>query len=283
MSPERTAEMGKELFSLDFPLVFAGTADDLANRPFPDWWGRAAQAELLRVIAANSPSLAESLHEDNQLHPYTVSSLFRYLPKESLIPEKIYNLRLTSLDEELSHVLSKIVNEAPDDFQIQLDYLPFRLTTLEPTRKETLSYSDLISYGLTNAQNVSFDLRFVSPLSFKSEDKTQPLPLPGLVFRSLLERWNAFSPIAFPQDLTRYAAECLAISWFKLQSRSIPLKNSGMRIGAVGQIRYRALNHDKYWISMLHSLTRFASFSGAGMGTGYGLGQCRCHQLVQSD
>ena len=48
-----------------------------------------------------------------------------------------------------------------------------------------------------------------------------------------------------------------------------------MRIGAVGEIRYRALNRDKYWLSMIHSLTSFAAWSGIGSGTGYGLGQAK--------
>ena len=103
-----------------------------------------------------------------------------------------------------------------------------------------------------------------------------PLPLPEQVFRSLLERWNAFAPLAFPPETARFAAECLAISRFNLQSRSIPLKQGGLRIGAVGSITYTALTYDRYWLSVLHTLAEFARYAAVGSGGSMGFGQARC-------
>jgi CRISPR-associated endoribonuclease Cas6 len=102
-----------------------------------------------------------------------------------------------------------------------------------------------------------------------------PLPLPGLVFGSLLERWNAFAPIAFPPEARRYAEECLAVSRYELSSRPVPVKSRGLRVGGVGQVTYTALNYDRYWLSVLAVLAEFARYSGVGAGTTMGLGQCR--------
>ena len=101
-----------------------------------------------------------------------------------------------------------------------------------------------------------------------------PVPLPGLVFGSLLERWNAYAPINFPQEVRRYAEECLAISQYELQTRPVPQKSRGLRVGAVGSVTYAALNYDRYWMSLLSVLAGFSLFSGLGAGTTQGLGQC---------
>jgi CRISPR-associated endoribonuclease Cas6 len=99
--------------------------------------------------------------------------------------------------------------------------------------------------------------------------------LPELVFNSLLERWNAFAPIAFPPETRRYAAECLAIGRYHLSSRVVPTKSVGKRIGAVGFVTYTSLNFDRYWMSVIAVLSHFALFAGVGAGTTMGLGQCR--------
>ena len=118
-------------------------------------------------------------------------------------------------------------------------------------------------------------LKFTSPTTFKSRGMHVPVPLPGLVFGSLLNRWNAFAPVVFPDEVRRYAEECLAISRYKLQSRSVPMKSSGLRMGGTGEVTYVTLNYDRYWMSIIQTLALFARFSGVGAGTTIGLGQCR--------
>jgi CRISPR-associated endoribonuclease Cas6 len=118
-------------------------------------------------------------------------------------------------------------------------------------------------------------MQFVSPTTFKVEGRHLPLPLPEQVFGSLLEKWNAFAPVAFPPETRRYAKECLALSSYELRSRGVMLKEGGLRMGAVGRARYVTTNFDRYWMSLINLLADFAIFAGAGAGTGMGLGQCR--------
>lgn len=118
-------------------------------------------------------------------------------------------------------------------------------------------------------------LQLASPTGFRSNGRQIPLPLPGLVFGSLLERWNAFAPIAFPPEARRYAEECLVINRFELRSHGIPTKGGGIRLGAVGVVSYSSLNYDRYWMSVCAILADFALFAGVGAGVSQGLGQCR--------
>lgn len=124
-------------------------------------------------------------------------------------------------------------------------------------------------------------LQFTSPTTFKSGGRHLPVPLPSLVFGSLLEKWNAFAPVAFPPEVRRYAEECLAISQFNWQSRGVPLKEGGLRVGVVGRVRYTATSFDRYWLSLINVLAEFAQFAGVGAGTTMGLGQCR--QIGESE
>jgi CRISPR-associated endoribonuclease Cas6 len=118
-------------------------------------------------------------------------------------------------------------------------------------------------------------LEFVAPTTFKSQGRWLPLPLPELVFGSLLDRWQAFAPIALHPETRRFAAEAVALNRYRLRSRGIPQKEGGLRIGFTGRADFVALNRDRYWLNILHLLAAFSFFSGVGYGTAAGLGQCR--------
>lgn len=117
-------------------------------------------------------------------------------------------------------------------------------------------------------------LQFASPTTFRSGGKNLPAPLPELVFGSLLEKWNAYAPVALPEEARRFAGECLALSRYELRTRSLPIKE-GMKIGFVGRATFTALNPDRYWLSLMNLLADFALYAGVGAGTTMGMGQCR--------
>ena len=265
--------MANELLALNLGLRICADAEQLEQRVCPDWWGRAVQACFLNAVAAQDEALAAELHSENQLHPYTVSSLLS-APKDGFpAPDQTVYIRITSLSDRLSRcVMDGIFTQGQ---MLELDFIPFQVQPIDEDWLQTAAFTDLVNTGVRQAEEPNLRLVFRSPLVFKTEGRSEALPLPHLVYGSLLRKWNAFSPITFPEDLLRYAAECLAVSRFSIHSVPVPLKQGGMRIGTVGEIRYRALNRDKYWLSMLHSLNAFASWSGIGAGTAYGLGQAK--------
>jgi CRISPR-associated endoribonuclease Cas6 len=211
-----------------------------------------------------------------------------------------YTLRLTSIQKELTTVLFEANQDGPlaAGETIELDHLPFLIEDTQPAfhPQDTQSaiqnsqpnittspwaaaaaYQELGADYLLARQAPPRRINFVltSPTTFKSGGKQVPVPLPELFFGSLLEKWNAYAPIAFPVEVRRYAAECLGIGRYKLSSRAVPIKEGGVRSGAVGEISYASLSYDRYWMSVLATLAAFALFSGAGASTSMGLGQCR--------
>jgi CRISPR-associated endoribonuclease Cas6 len=236
------------------------------------------------------------------IRPFTVSSLLGRFPHGALDPALTYTLRLTAFQKDVAAILSQAAQTGPlaPGAALDLDYLPFRIeqnslassipnpqSSIENSQtaiphpqsywSASTTYADL-SAALLLAKTPAprrISLLFTSPTTFKSGGKHVPVPLPELVFGSLLERWNAYAPIAFPPETRRYAAECLAVSAYQLSTRPVPMKSGGLRVGAVGEITYTSVNYDRYWMSVAGVLAAFALFSGVGAGTSMGLGQCR--------
>ena len=248
------------------------------DRPLPVWWGPAAHAALLRVVQPADPDLSARLHDGDGLKPFTASSLMG-----RPAPGRTSTLRFSAATAELSALLLQAAQAGPlaPGARLELDYIPFEITAAAWDEAAhpwagTASYADLTAGSLLGgAPPRRITLQFASPTGFRSGGMHQPLPLPELVFGSLLERWNRFAPAAFPEEARRYAGECLAISRFELRSRSAPLKGSGLRVGALGTVAYAALNADRFWLSVMHTLAAFALYAGVGAGAGLGFGQCR--------
>lgn len=266
-------------------LTLRPLAEPAPDQPLPAWWGRAAHALLLKAIRARDENLAQDLHDESSVRPYTASNLLGPLRGGRLDPQAVYRLRFTGLSAAVSGILAESIRPggplAPGA-AVELDYLGFRVegATCDPAQDgwaAASGYSDLAASRLVSAEPAprQVALELASPTQFHSNERTQPLPLPELVFGSLLERWNSYAPIAFPAELRRYAAECLAVNRFELRSRPVALKGGGKRIGAVGVVGYTALSYDRYWMSLVHTLAAFSLFSGVGAGVSMGLGQAR--------
>lgn len=272
-----------DLLSLVFTLRPCAPADP--QRPLPAWWGRAAQAMVLSALAKSDPELAAALHDEQGPRPLTASTLMGRFPQRSLDLQGDYRLRITALTMPVCTRLMEAIQPggalAPGT-TIELDYLPFivQAVTAQPEEQEwaaASSFQELSARHLLTSEPPSrhIALQFTSPTAFHSEERTQPLPLPELVFGSLLQRWNAFSPLAFPQELRRYVKECLAVQRFRIESRAVPYKEGGLRVGFIGEVVFTTLNFDRYWLGQIHALAAFSLFSGVGVQTSAGMGQCR--------
>ncbi len=117
-------------------------------------------------------------------------------------------------------------------------------------------------------------LEFISPVTFRHERTNHPLPLPELVFGSLLDKWNALAPLPLPSELHAVAAG-LVVSNFELRSLAVPTKGGALQIGAVGRCAYSAVQQNVAWLAEIDLLARFAFYGGVGAGTARGFGQTR--------
>lgn len=255
-----------------------------SDRPagsLPTWWGRASQALALQVFDQLNPTVAAALHEGSSVRSFTASTLMGRMNEGRLDPAGSYALRFTGLTQPVSQLLAAAAQPdgplAPGAV-LHLDYQPFRVEAAQASDHPwagQASYSELAATSLTGDPPRQIAFLLASPTSFRSAGKQVPLPLPELVFGSLVDRWNAFAPLAFPAEVRRYAQECLAVARYSLRTRPVASKEGGMRVGAAGQISYVTLNYDRYWMGVLAALADFARYSGIGGGTAMGLGQAR--------
>jgi CRISPR-associated endoribonuclease Cas6 len=254
---------------------------DRAGGSLPTWWGRAAQALALQVFNQLDPALAQALHQGSALRPFTTSTLMGRMQEGRLDPAGSYALRFTGLTTPVSDLLAAAAQPggalAPGA-TVLLDYQPFQveaaLTAGHPWAGRS-SYAELAAAILAGDPPRQLGFLLASPTSFRSAGRQVPLPLPELVFGSLVDRWNAFAPLAFPGEVRRYAQECLAVARYNLRTRPVEAKDGGLRVGAVGQVSYVTLNYDRYWMGVLAALADFACFGGIGGGATTGLGQAR--------
>lgn len=270
-------EAGPDLVSLVLRLR------PLRPAPAPASLGRAAHALLLAALADQDPALSEAAHQGDGPRPLTASSLLGPR-REGLSPEHDYALRFTVLQPALARALLEAAETgrlAPGR-RVQLAEVTLQVEAAARSPEEhpwaaQTTYEALSAPWLLARQRPGrrLRLRFTSPTTFRTRGMHLPLPLPELVFGSLLNRWNAFAPVRLPEEVRRFAAECLAITRYRLQSRATPVKEGGVRMGAVGWVEYLALNPDRYWLSLVHLLAEFALYAGVGAGTTMGLGQAR--------
>jgi CRISPR-associated endoribonuclease Cas6 len=257
----------------------------------PPELGRAVHAATLDRIGQIAPALAEQLHAGDGPKPLTCSGLMpavgpgqnRRHPGDSMPmrPGERYCVRVTGLVEPVSRTLVAGFLEQPPATWV-LHGQPFRLidAVCDAARHAwcgSATCEDLIASALQQAGRLprSVTLEFASPTAFKSGGIQIPVPMPDLTFGSLVERWNAFSPLPLDPAMRGFAGESVAISRYQLESRPFPHKNGALRIGGVGQVTYTVLSDDPYALAAFTALGGFALYSGVGAQTATGMGQCR--------
>lgn len=266
------------IFSIIFELATAQPAR------LPAFLGRANHAQLMAWLEHADPALARELHETSQLRPITCSSLLharREGDQLLVAPGRTYAVRFTSLAPDVSARLDRwLRTEAPrrwplhdHDFSVTAIYCDAaRHAWSGMTTYEELAGLHLLG-DARPARKVT--LEFASPTAFKSQGMHVPVPLPGLVFGSLLDRWNSFSPVQLPDDMRAYGELAVAVSHYRLSTEAVKGKRASLVIGATGRVTYTALDNDRYWLAAMHLLADYARYSGVGIKTTVGLGQVR--------
>lgn len=254
------------------------------NLALPPHLGRANYAATLRRLEEVAPGLGEIAHGGDGPRPLTCSSLLNHLPRGGQLlirAGETVQVRMTGLETRISQALLTGLLERPPTTW-ELDGEIFQVTqALCDARQHSwtaqTTYEELLSYHVSQADHApaQVQLEFGSPTAFSSKGLTMPAPLPYLVFGSLVDRWNAFSPIPLAPDTRQFAEESVALSRYELHTRPVQTKNSGLYIGAEGMAQYTAVRKDRYWLMALNLLADFALFSGVGTQTTIGMGQAR--------
>lgn len=244
--------------------------------------GYHAYALLLQMLRWQDPALAQQLHDIQGPKPLTVSPLHGRMERRgafvAVSPSEVYWLRLTILREELfARLLDALIN-LPNDRDLLLEAAAFRLHRVLTTPGET-EWANFDSFdGLLARARPERRLRlaFHSPTAFRSGgQRNVALPMPGLVFGSLLARWNEFAPSPLSEDLRRQAEEGLLIARYRLETRMLDF-GKYKEMGFEGECEYELQAAvAPAAAAQLATLADFAYYSGVGAKTAMGMGQAR--------
>ncbi|MFN8443277.1 MAG: CRISPR-associated endoribonuclease Cas6 [Caldilineaceae bacterium] len=253
----------------------------------PAHLGRANYSETLERLGQYDASLASELHDLEGAKPLTCSSLFgdiEYRDREALYRTgELYWLRVTGLTQRVSEaILAAFWQQKPSfwklaghPFQVVNAFChPQRHPWSGSTTYEALAERHLLGQPTTKQMN-EVTLEFASPTAFKSKELQVPLPLPNLVFGSLVDRWNRFSTVELSEQVRSFGELAVEVNVFDLRSVPVEQKNKSVRVGAMGSVRYRACYEDRYWLGLYQLLADFALYSGVGVQTATGMGQVR--------
>lgn len=271
----------------------------LSSYPILGALGRPAQAWFLNQIMLKKPRLAEALHDDDGNKPYTVSTLIDsnghpFKAGDMLQEGQDCWLRVTTIGEELSEtVLKNVLQKLPK--RLALYKMEFRIDgyTLNPREHpwagET-SFAEIAQDSQYDKTSRDVRMEFVTPTAFRSSGIDISLPIPGQVFRSLSQKWNAFCPESMQlQDIwPDFASECIFVTELTAVNTiywEFAEGTRGNATGFTGTVGFTLQPKAKigkrwqeYWNGadvVMQSLARFAFFSGVGHHATIGMGQTR--------
>ncbi len=184
-------------------------------------------------------------------------------------PEEFYQISLCGLNEISVKAISHL------NLTDSLEFLGAKFN-IKNREDEITSYEELYTNLVGNEPEPAkrFDLQFITPTAFAQSGVNLPLPLPTLMFRSWLERWNTFAPIYLGSDeLITYLSNAVVLKNHKIQTRSYQLNKSFVN-GFVGDVMLQVLNRtDPLLANVANLLIQYARFCSTGMKTRLGMGQ----------
>ncbi len=242
--------------------------------------GYHAYALLLQIMRWRDPGFASYLHELPGTKPFTVSPLRGKVRRQGsnvlVSPAETYWLRLTVLQEEVFARLLDALLHLPSEQALLLESAAFGLRRVVTTSVQSpwagFTSFDALLAGARPRRRLR--LAFRSPTAFRSEGRRNVvLPLPELVFGSLLARWNELAPQRLPEELRQAAKEGLLIAGYRLQTHMLDFGRF-KELGFEGECEYECgpgLAAEQR--AQLAALAGFAFYAGVGAKTTMGMGQ----------
>ncbi len=255
-----------------------------AEATIPTVMGEQVHAAFLTAINEADPTLAAELHDPQQsLRPFTVSPLLGARRIQGnrlrLSPQRGCSLRFTMLYEPIYKRLMERLLRVQDRPSIRLGDAKLLIAEALVTPGSApwagnTSWQRLLADA---ADTRTITLEFASPTAFRRGDLDLPLPLPELVFRSYLNRWQAFSQI--PLHISLAAPDFFAhhIGVKEHRIRTVPFHDGRVTIpGFVGKCAFLIKGKlEKEIIKQINCLADFAFYAGTGRKTTHGMGMTR--------
>lgn len=237
-----------------------------AKRPLPKLSPQRIHGSFLGLIRSGDPSLAELLHSPGMgRRPFSLAPLGRIEGSDVL------SLRLAVLAPAL---FAKFWERWNKRGGLPLMIGKTRLVPIASRQDGPWAGTNRWDGFGDGGTDRVIRLHFCTPTAFRQGDLDLPLPLPRLVFRGLLSRWNAFAPVPLPVD-GETIDRAVALSSARIETRMF--YDGRARIpGFVGPVEFRILRSASGDDTRsLHVLAEFAFYAGVGRKTTHGMGLVR--------
>lgn len=186
----------------------------------------------------------------------------------TFLPDQVYTLTLSGLQESSSIAIANL------DLGVALEFLGAKFAICD--RKDEITtyenlYTELVASEPESTRK--FELNFLTPTAFAQNRTHLPLPVPQLMFRSWLERWNHFAPVYLGgDDLITYLTSYFTVTRHQIRTSTLPIYQ-GQCTGFTGQVTLQAIGKvEPLLINVAHLLVNYAAFSGTGIKTRLSMG-----------
>lgn len=180
--------------------------------------------------------------------------------------------------EYLEHVQGELIRVGRSSFRLEKP----RFTGYAPGMAPPgyVSSQEMVA-RYRKKESTLLGFRFYTPTGFKRQGAQYILPLPSLVFGSLLRRWRSWideKAWEFCQGREEETFEKIILSGVNIESRPMRLKNKSVYRGFVGTVHYDIHRCDAEERQMLHTLGAFAMYGGVGYKTTQGMGETELYK-----
>ncbi|MGB9762363.1 MAG: CRISPR system precrRNA processing endoribonuclease RAMP protein Cas6 [Caldimicrobium sp.] len=227
------------------------------------------------------PRLAEEFHNSYKVKPFSIwaREIFNFThrredesgetPKETP-KETLSKLTLTIgllKDEYFPQIVSELFEEKKN-----LYLGPYKVKI--ELKNQLIRNDTYFSYesALEIKPKPYLSFTFLTPVAFKKGEIDYPLPDPKNIFKSLIKKWNYFSPYKISVDLREALENKVCILFTKIRTHKIKLSLGSGVTGFTGKVVISGKGLTQEELLWLNVLGEFSNFSGVGRKTSMGLG-----------
>lgn len=248
---------------------------ELARLEFGCRWERAASASyvgralnswLYGALARLNEHLVNSLHEEAGYRPFSVALVSE--PQEEHI--------VLAGGPRIAHLLADLAQELLRQGRLLLDGRWLLVERIASVRTER--FTSLVQrYLLESEAPLPVRLTFRTPTTFHSRGRSLPLPVPDVLFLSVLQRWRAWGGIDLGPGAEATISGAAALRRHRLRSVSVQME--GRFTAFVGTAEFTLVRPEPSYAGLLAVLAAFAEFAGVGQKTAMGMGSVRTEIL----
>jgi len=219
--------------------------------------------------------IAKNFHKPSKYKPFCIwtPKIFKFYQSSGLEDEEDISKKLTVTisflkDELFSPFLFELTEKRKNLF-----LGPYKVSILQKPgslikNDEYMTFEDF--FNIEPKTYLYFQA--ITPISFKKGQIDYPLPDPQIFFKSLIKKWNYFSPFRVEVDLRKVLEEKLCVVYSKIRTYKIHLSLGSAVTGFKGKVVFYGKGLTAEELKWLNIFGHFSRFAGVGRKTTMGLG-----------